>query len=386
MRQKVVFAILLTLGLAAPAGCAASTGGGATGPALPPGTGALDLKSVCPATITLQMNWYPQAEHGGLYRLLGQTPSVDAQHSRISGPLVFDGHDTGVRLEIRSGGPVVGYQPVSALLAADPSITLGVAATDEQVEQAGSHPLLAVFAPMDVNPQMIMWSPQAHPDWKTIADIGRTDTTVLYTSGASYMDYLVDSGLLKKSQIDGSYSGSPARFVASGGQIAQQGYVTNEPYSYEHEVPQWDKPVAYQLVSDTGYPVYPESVVIRPGDLTRLTPCLRKLVPIFQRSTVDYMANPDPTDRMIATVVGQFNGAYSYSFERATFAVHQMAKFGIVRNGTDGVLGSFDLNRVQRVIDLLRHLAAERGGQIRPGLTATDIVTDQFLDRTVSLR
>jgi hypothetical protein len=99
---------------------------------------ATSLKGVCPDTVVVQMNWFPQAEHGGLYRLLGSGFTVDGQRKAVEGPLLDDGGDTGVRLQVRAGGPVTGFQRVSALMAADPSITLGSIATDEAVQESGT--------------------------------------------------------------------------------------------------------------------------------------------------------------------------------------------------------------------------------------------------------
>ncbi|MFC4907634.1 hypothetical protein [Actinomadura gamaensis] len=371
--------------LAALAACSDGTDGGRAVKSLPSATGRDDLRGVCPSTITLQMNWYPQAEHGGLYHLLGSSPKVDANRKTLTAPLTVDGHDAGVRFQIRSGGPVTGFQPVSTLMASDPSLTLGVVATDEQVAQAGTQRLRAVFAPMDVNPQIIMWSPQAHPEWKTIADIGRSGATVLYANGVPFMDYLTSTGQLKKSQLDGSYDGSPARFAASGGKIAQQGYVTNEPYSYEHEVTAWRRPVAFQLINDTGYAVYPEAVAIRPGDQTRLAPCLKRLVPIFQRATAEYMHDPAATNKVIVDAVRRFNTTAAYTAEHAKFAHDQLVKYGIVRDGANGVLGSFDPSRVAKVIGLLRPIQARAGKPVPAGLNANDLVTNEFLDPSIHL-
>lgn len=378
-------AVLLAALAACSDGGGSADDGGKAAASLPAATGKDDLRGVCPSTVTLQMNWYPQAEHGGLYHLLGTSPKVDANRKTLTAPLTVDGHDAGVRFQIRSGGPVTGFQPVSTLMASDASITMGVVATDEQVTQAGSHRLQAVFSPMDVNPQIIMWSPQAHPDWKTIADIGRSGATVLYANGVPFMDYLTGSGRLKKSQLDGSYDGSPARFATSGGKVAQQGYVTNEPYSYEHEVTAWHKPVAFQLVHDTGYAIYPESVAIRPADRAKLAPCLKRLVPIFQRATAEYMRDPASTNKMIVDAVKRFNTTAAYTGEHARFAHDALAKYGIVRNGANGVLGSFDASRVAKVIGLLRPLEAGNGKAVPAGLKADDLVTNEFLDPSVHL-
>ena len=370
---------------AAAALAVACGGGGSTSrtPAVAPRAAAgsnLDLQPVCPATVVVQMNWYPQAEHAGLYRLLGASPSVDAGQKRVSGELVASGRDTGVKLEVRAGGPAIGFQQVSAQLSLDPSITLGVVATDEAIQNSKDHPTVQVMAPMDLNPQVILWSPDKHPDWKSIADIGHSNATVLYFGGATYMEYLAGAGILHRSQVDGSYDGTPSRFVASGGTVAQQGYATNEPYLYSHELPAWNKPIKFQLVHDTGYPIYPDAFAIRSADRTRLGPCLRKLVPILQQSTVDYTRDPGPTNAAIVAMVRDLNAAQDYSLARANYAADEMKKLGIVSNGTNRTIGDFDMARVQRVIDIVGPMFARAGKPIASGLRPEDVATNAFID------
>src|SRR6266536_3209067 len=122
---------------------------------------------------------------------------------------------TGIRLELRAGGPAVGNQTAAALMYQDPAITLGMMNPDQIIQLSASQPVVGVVAPMELDPQIILWDPKAHPTWHTIADIGQTTTKVLYFQGNTYMDYLLGSGILRRSQVDGSYDGSPAAFVAS---------------------------------------------------------------------------------------------------------------------------------------------------------------------------
>ncbi|MDT0551310.1 hypothetical protein RND15_53040, partial [Streptomyces sp. DSM 41529] len=138
----------------------------------------------------------------------------------------------------------------------DPTITLGYVSTDEAVRLSASMPTTAVFAPLDKSPQIIMWDPASWPEVHSIADLGKTGAVVRYFGGATYMDYLVSAGLLHKEQIDGGYDGTPGNWVAAGGRDAQQGYAGVEPYVYQHELDSWAKPVAYQLIHDTGYAIY----------------------------------------------------------------------------------------------------------------------------------
>jgi hypothetical protein len=296
------------------------------------------------------------------------------------------GRDTGIRLEIRAGGPATGFQQVSQQLYLDHSITFGGVATDEQVQNAAAAPTLAVFAPMDLNPQVLMWDPQLYPQFNTIADVGQTDTTVLYFHGATYMEFLVGSGVLRRSQIDDRYDGRPTRFVAAGGRIVQQGYVTNEPYAYEREVQRWGRPLAYQLLHDAGYPIYAEALVIRPKDKAHLAPCLRRLVPILQQATADYAAEPAETNSRISKLVDQMGG-YPYTTGRAEWAVGKMLSEGILANGTytPDTVGDFDPARIQRTIDIVAPILTGQDKSVPAGLAPRNLVTAEFIAPGVGL-
>jgi hypothetical protein len=110
------------------------------------------------------------------------------------------------------------------------------------------------------------------------------------------MDYLTGSGILRRSQVDGSYDGTPSRFAASRGEIVVQGFATNEPYLHEKKVEEWGRPIQYQLIHDTNYPNYRNyrnTLSIRAGEKQQLAPCLRRLVPVMQRGMADFLADPE---------------------------------------------------------------------------------------------
>jgi hypothetical protein len=373
---------LLTAGCLA--GCTASGDEvAARQPSGPPASGAARLAGVCPATVAVQSNWWPQAEDGALFGLLGGDLTVDKARKRVSGALVAGGTDTGVRLEIRSGGPANGFVPAVSTLFTDSSVLLGTADTDQIAQVAGRQRVKAVVAPLERSPVVLMYDPAQHPDFKTIADIGRTDTRVLYFQGATYMDYLTGSGLLKRSQVDSGYAGTPDRWVAARGRIVQQGFLTNEPFAYENELPAWDKKVAWLLVADAGYPVYPETLTVRADREAELAPCLRRLVPLIQRSAARYLADPGATNALIVRLANDFN-AYPYSAERAAYAVSVMRDNGIVGNGPNSTVGDFDLARVRKLLDIVRPVFARARQPLPPGLTADDLVTNAYIDPAVS--
>jgi hypothetical protein len=339
---------------------------------------------VCPATIVIQAAWTPEAEHGALYHLLGENYTIDAASKKVSGNLVAQGKDTGVKLEIRAGGPAIGFQNAGAQMYADPSIMLGQVATDDAIGLSAKQPVVAVVAPFDVAPYMIMWDPATNAGFNSIVDIGKTNTKVLYFNGATYMDYLLGSGILKRNQVDGAYDGSPTRFLSEQGKIAQQGFATNEPFIYEKALPNWKKPVKFQLIHDTGYPIYAESIVVRADKKAEHAPCLKKLVPIIQRSQVEYVKDAAATNDLIVKLNTEYKG-FPYPKEQAAFSVEQQLKLKIVGNGANSTLGEFDVDRVKRVIGIVGPIYTGQRKEIKSGLTPQDLVTNEYIDPAIGL-
>jgi hypothetical protein len=274
---------------------------------------------------------------------------------------------------------------VSSQMYKDTSITLGQVSTDEAIRFSAKQATQAVVAPMETSPFMIMWDPGTYPQFNTIADIGKTDTKVLYFEGDTYMAYLTGTNVLKKSQVDGSYDGKPANFVAADGKVAQAGFATSEPYIYEHEVRQWNKPVKYALVSEAGYPFYPQALSIRAADKDKLAPCLKKLVPIVQRAQVDFLANPEKTNEFIIKTVKDYNSEFwSYSPGLAAYAIRKMRQ-DFVNNGADRTIGNFEVGRIQRLIDIVTPILVGQRNPPKPGLQPQDLYTNEFVDPSIGI-
>jgi hypothetical protein len=382
---RLGIAVLAVLALAA-AGCGGNgdEGGSQASGTTAPTDASVSLAGTCPDTIVVQTDWDPESEYGVYYHMLGPNPDIDTDHKRVTAPLVSGGKDTGVKLEVRLGGPSIGFEPVSSQMYKDTSITLGQVSTDEAIRFSAKQATQAVVAPMETSPFMIMWDPGTYPQFNTIADIGKTDTKVLYFEGDTYMAYLTGTNVLKKSQVDGSYDGKPANFVAADGKVAQAGFATSEPYIYEHEVRQWNKPVKYALVSEAGYPFYPQALSIRAADKQKLAPCLKKLVPIVQRAQVDFLANPEKTNALVLDLVKQYNTGWVYSPGLAAYAIEKM-RSDFVTNGPDQTLGNFDTARVQRMIEIVTPIFTAQRQPPKEGLTPEDIATNEFIDTSIGI-
>jgi hypothetical protein len=385
-RRHLATTLLLALALVA-SGCGGDDDQPApsSGSAAPAATAEqLNLKGVCPDTVVIQTDWDPESEYGVYYHLLGPNPKIDTERKRVSAPLVAKGKDTGVRIEVRTGGPSIGFEPVSAQMYKDKDITLGQVSTDEAIRFSAGQPTQAVVAPMEVSPFMIMWDPATYPQFQRIADVGKTDTKVFYFEGDTYMEYLIAAGVLKRSQVDGSYDGKPANFVAAGGKAAQAGFATSEPYIYEKEIRQWAKPVRYALVSEAGYPFYPQALSIRTADKERLAPCLKKLVPIVQQAQIDYLNDPAATNALVLDLVERYDTGWVYSAGLADYAIGKMRESFVV-NGPDQTLGNFDMARVGRMIEIVTPIFTAQRKPPRAGLKAEDIATNEFVDASIGL-
>lgn len=364
---------------------------GASSAVVPPAQagGPLDLAQVCPATIVMQQDWQPQAEHGAMYALVGGEVEIDSAAKSVSGTLVAQGVDTGVRIEVRPGGPNVGFQSVSDLMYLDDDILVGAVNSDAAIRAAAAgRPVVAVTSQLTRSPQIYLWDPESYPGMTTIAEVAATGATIV-TSGEIIPSLLAQQGLVSMDQIDASYEGTPQRFVTDP-TIMQQGFGTMEPFVYEHEVAQWMRPVAYQYLHELGYSIYPEPITVRPDVLESEADCLARLVPILQRSQIDYLTEPAltaSTNALIVELVETYQTSWTYSAAVAEYSVATQLDAGIVTDDpVSGVFGRFDPDRMAEIVEvfvpvLASHGAVDAGFTIDPG----ELYTNEFIDASISL-
>jgi hypothetical protein len=307
------------------------------------GAAAADLAAVCPSPLVIQTDWFPESEHGAMYELIGDGYSVDADQKSVRGPMVLGGVDLGIEVEVRAGGPAIGSQPVATVMATDDDITLGYASTDGQVLRYEEAPLLSVVAPLEQNPQIVMWDPEGLPGVESIADLGELGTTIRVFGPATWQDVLAGLGVISSDQIDPSYDGSPAVFIAEG-DVAQQGFASAEPYEYEFNTPEYGREVGFQLLSDAGFEVYSQTVAIRPFQLEDLRPCLEQVVPVIQQAAVDFYASPDRANAIIIDAVEQYDTFWSYEPGLAAYSVQSQLDLGLAGNGPDDTVGNMDFD------------------------------------------
>ena len=346
---------------------------------------ATTLKGACPSKISIQTDWFPEAEHGALYQMIGAPYSINLEKKTVTGPLIASkGVRTGIELEVRTGGPAIGFQGPSAVMATDSSITMGYSGNGE-ANTWDKTPLISVIAPLEKNPQMIMWDPATYPTAKTIDDLAKLDVTFNLFSKETLRFFIAD-GRVDEKLADPSYDGSPARFIAQKGKIAQQGFASAEPFSYQNEFKEWGKPIKYQLLSDASdkYQDYSQTLAVRPGDLAKLRPCLKKFVPIVQQAVIDYVAAPDRANAMIIDAVTQFKDFWKYSKEIADYSVKTQKEIGLVGNGPDKTVGNFDFVRLQKYLDAMIKSGGFKG--IPAGFDIKSQFTNEFINPKIGFK
>lgn len=333
----------------------------------------------CPSPVVVQTDWFPQAEHGGIYELLGDDYSVDPENGSTRGSLVFQGVDTGVDLEIRAGGPFI-ESPVVTEMFLDNSITFGYVGNDVAISRYTEAPTLAVFNALSINPQVILWNRAKHPDASTIADISTRVPAISVFGDRPFMRYFVAEGVVPADKVDGNYKGS---LMLATDDIAHQGFATSEPFRYAN-LDSGAVDAGYQLIHDAGWTSYPQNMAINKLRLEELRPCLELLVPMMQQAQIDFIASPQRTIEIILDVVRQFDTFWTQSPELATYAVDTMKSLGIVTNGNSTTFGDFESPRIDDFISKAIPILREQGLEI-PDITAGDITTNEFLNPAISL-
>lgn len=366
--RTVRFAIVAVL-ITAVAGCSTAE---------PTSQRAGALADVCNPTIAIQTDWYPQAEHGGIYELLGTDYVVDATAGTTTGALIVDGVDSGVDLQIRAGGPFI-ESPVVTEMFLDDTIMFGYVGTDVAISRYAETPTLAVFNALTINPQIILWNADKHPQVSTIAEVAQEVPAVSVFGDRPYMRYLVEQGIVPADKVDTNYKGN---LLLATDDIAHQGFATSEPYRYR-TLESGAIATAYQLVHDAGWTSYPQNLAVNKLRLEELRACLAALVPVMQQAQINFIGNPERTITTIVDVVAQLGTSWSQTPELARYAVDTIKQLGIVGNGTTATFGDFESPRIDDFIALATPILRQQGLNI-PEIQASDLATNEFLDLTIT--
>jgi hypothetical protein len=342
---------------------------------------ATPLRDACGERVVVQTDWFPSIEHGYLYQLAGINGTWDSSKGRYTGVI----GKSGVKLEIRAGGPFSGFQQPISQMYQDPSITLGYGTTDEAVALSKTLPTVAIVAPWEFSPQILFFNPEKLPI-KRFRDIAESNAKVLVFEGGVYVDYLVSRGWIRKDQVDTSYDGSPTRFLTADGGIVNQGFVTDDPYRYKNLIPQYGKPVSYLLIRNSGYVPYAQPLVAKPEVVRAKRACFKLLVPLVQQSIVNFYKNPKPVVNELIEYVDSMKTFWKLYPDLSAYSVAISRSLGLVQNGPDCTVGNFSMRRTQGFINQVLPLYRAQGREtFKEGITAQEVVTNEFINPKIGL-
>ncbi|MEI7883184.1 MAG: ABC transporter substrate-binding protein [Actinomycetota bacterium] len=372
-------AIALGISISLLGACGGSDTAATDTTAAAPTTG-VSLADVCPATIVVQTDWFPESEHGGIFQLIGDDAVASKDSGAVVGSLVVNGLPTGVKLEIRAGGPFL-ESPVVTEMYQDNAITFGYVGTDVAITRYNDAPTLAVFNALNINPQVVLWDATKHPEAKTIADAAKTIKTFYVYGDPAWMRYFEAQGLIQKDQVDSNYKGN---LLLSTEDAAHQGFATSEPYKYAN-LESGAITTGYQLIHDAGWNSYAQNLAIRKDRLEELRPCLEKIVPIFQQAQLDYIADPTRANAIILTTVATYDSWWTQTEGDVASGALAQKEMGIVGNGDTPTFGDLEDARVNDFIAKATPILREQGLEIAD-ITASDITDNEFLDSSITYK
>jgi len=311
-----------------------SVGCGTSSP--PPATTKPGLKK-----LAVQLNWFAEAEHGGVYQA-----AVDGTYEQAG----FD-------VEIRPGGR-------SAPIAAE--VVLGRAdfaianADDVVLFRAAGSDIVALMAAMQDHPRCILVRSDAPmKSWE-----GLKGMTLQRQEGQGFVEFLRARGVLNGVQ-EVPYHGSVSNLVTDPN-IAIQAYSFAEPFLAKEagvEVRTW-------MVSDLGWNPY-SSVLVTRGDLIRSDP---ELVDAFVKATQKGWRNyiTDPTLGNKSVLAANQHGMTNDALQFGSKALVDLAKPGDMSLDQVGVM---TMDRWKALVDQMVEIKLIEPGKVKP----EDCFTDRFI-------
>jgi len=357
-----------------PAVTAAST----VAPTTIPGFDDGPLADVCDDTIVVQAADFPDVGAGPVYALLGASPTIDAELQTASAPVMrADGTVESTTLEIRSGGPAVGFRSPVAVMAQDDTIHLALTSTAVAVRDRDVLVTTAVAALTDRSGDALLVDPATYPEIRDVTALGESGVEVRHVTDAPVIAYLASIGALADEQLVSGSDGLPAAFVEADGAVAQQGDLTVGPVLLP-SLPQWARPVAALAASEAGWRSLDDALLVDAASDRLSDECLGRFVRIVQESISAYIADPSATNAVMSTIGSQFNPLTRLTPELFDAGTQSAIDAGVFDAERDVPSGAIDTDGLDA---FLAELAAAL--DVEP-VTADELVDPRYIDPTVT--
>jgi NitT/TauT family transport system substrate-binding protein len=239
--------------------------------------------------VSLVLNWYPEAEHGGFYA------------AKVHG--IFEKY--GLDVDIQPGGKTTIVPQTLTLGRSEFGV---INADDVLVARNQQAPIVALMAPIQKGPRCIMVRAdsgiQSFDQLKNI--------TLQIDSGRPYVPFLKSKGLLDDSVKLAPYFGSVAQLVAGPG-YAAQGYSFSEPFMAKQQGVE----VHQLMMSEIGYNPYASLLVSTESYVKDHSDVSKRMVSACVEGWQKYFSDPKSTNEVIlaANKQGLTKEALEYGVE-----------------------------------------------------------------------
>lgn len=293
-------------------------------------------------TVRVQLNWYPEAEHGGVYQ--AQADGIYAAAD--------------MQVEIRPGGRAT---PVAPELALGRVHFAFANADDVVVYRREGMDIVAVLAAMQDSPRCILVREDSGAD--SFQDLA--GMTLQRQTGRPFLRFMRSRGILD-GVTEVPYHGSVSSLVEDPN-IAIQAYSFAEPLLAEQQ----GVKVRRLMVSDLGWNPY-SSVLITTGDLIKRDPELvRSFVQATRRGWQNYLTEPSKGNQAILQA-----NEHGMTAEALEFGSQELRSLARPDDMPLENVGMMTLERWRRLVEQMDALEESPPIQVNP----EDCFTTEFLE------
>ena len=268
--------------------------------------------------VTLQLNWFPEAEHGGYYAAL------------VHG--IFE--EEGLDVEIRGGGP--NSPVIQQLVSGQADFIIGNA---DQVltSRAKDSNAVALLAPLQTSPRCIMVHESSRIE--TLHDL--SNMTLGMSAGRAFALYMQKHLPMENVKLVG-YPGSPAIFL-NDESFGQQAYVFSEPFVAKQSG--GDPKVL--MVSDLGYNPYTSLLITTQKNLTENRDLIDRMVRASKKGWIKYLQSPADTNKHLHALNEEMG------LDILAFGAETLRNLCLPENMPEEQLGEMTADRWQQLRDQL---------------------------------
>ena len=268
--------------------------------------------------VTLQLNWFPEAEHGGYYAAL------------VHG--IFE--EEGLDVEIRGGGP--NSPVIQQLVSGQADFIIGNA---DQVltSRAKDSNAVALLAPLQTSPRCIMVHESSGIE--TLHDL--SNMTLGMSAGRAFALYMQKHLPMENVKLVG-YPGSPAIFL-NDESFGQQAYVFSEPFVAKQSG--GDPKVL--MVSDLGYNPYTSLLITTQKNLTENRDLNDRMVRASKKGWIKYLQSPADTNKHLHALNEEMG------LDILAFGAETLRNLCLPENMPEEQLGQMTADRWQQLRDQL---------------------------------